>query len=447
MPPIRAKDPACAAWNRLCMEAFAAKGFYHSIPLKDGGVLEGIQSVEQLEARVREFPLPDSLAGKRVLDIGTWDGYFAFEMEKRGAEVVAIDSTEIENFYIARELLGSKAGYHVMDVYELDPKRIGRFDVVLFLGVLYHLKHPLYALEKVCSVTREMAIVESYVINEAPGPEIPALEFYETDELLGQMDNWCGPNAQCLLAFCRAAGFARVELLNIHRQRALVACYRQWGPEPDAPEAAAPLLNAATHSSDYGLNFQTSKDEYVSAFFKSPEPDLTVDTVFPEVGPYASRPVAVVHHGGDGWQANFKLPPGLEPGWHEVRLRTTRSGYSDAVRIAVDIPARVERLAIRDACDGLSWERGVVRLSEPARLSFWLEGLPENADRANVRVRLGGRRMFVQDVVQDPSKNAWQVNVPLPAGFPAGEHELTVVCGGVAAAPVLIRVEPLPGQP
>ena len=107
MPPIRARDAACEAWNDLLKEDFLRKGFYHSIPLPDGSVLEGIIPLAALEAREREFPLPSRLDGKRVLDIGTWDGYFAFAMERRGAEVVAIDSTEQENFRVARELLGS----------------------------------------------------------------------------------------------------------------------------------------------------------------------------------------------------------------------------------------------------------------------------------------------------------------------------------------------------
>ena len=112
---------------------------------------------------------------------------------------------------------------------------MGRFDIVLFLGVLYHLKHPLLALEAVCSVTRSMAVVESFVTNEAlhdqnGKSDLPAMEFYETDELLGEVDNWVGPNVQCLLAFCRTAGFARTVLLSVKEQRAIVACYRQWEP-------------------------------------------------------------------------------------------------------------------------------------------------------------------------------------------------------------------------
>lgn len=148
------------------------------------------------------------------------------------------------------------------------------------MGVLYHLKHPLLALERVCEVTRDLAIVESFVTNDAPAGEIPAMQFYETVELLGQLDNWCGPNAECLLAFCRTAGFARVELLRIdEHQRALVACYRKWLPEPEAPLAAAPLLLDATHAIHYGHNVSSQSDDYISAFFKTNETGLDLDSV------------------------------------------------------------------------------------------------------------------------------------------------------------------------
>jgi tRNA (mo5U34)-methyltransferase len=435
MPHIRANDPACAEWNRMLMDEFAEKGFYHSIELPDGRVLEGILKIEHLRARVAKFPIPQDLRGKRALDIGTWDGYFAFELEKRGAEVVAIDNVEVANFSYAKRLLNSKADYRVMDVYELSPERTGRFDYILFMGVLYHLKHPLYALERVCSVSRGMVIVESFVTNEAITGEMPRLEFYETDELLGQIDNWCGPNLECLLAFCRTAGFARAELLNVDRQRAMIACYRAWEPEPSVPTADAPRLNAATHSANYGINLNSRKDEYLSAFFKSNEQGLTIHDVKPEVSGFGVRPVAVVHHGGDGWQANFKLPPGLDPGWHEVRVRTARSRCSNTVRIAVDMPVSAHAVMLAGAADGRSWNSGEVQSGDDAWLAVWLKDLPENADRNNVEICLSGRRLPIHELLPDG-----QANIKLPVGIRPGDYELIASIGGVSSAPIPLRV-------
>ncbi|MBI3208195.1 MAG: DUF1698 domain-containing protein, partial [Candidatus Solibacter usitatus] len=425
MPHIRANDPACEAWNKMLMNDFNQKGFYHSIPLPDGKVLEGILPLDVLQERVREFPIPERLDGKRVLDIGTWDGYFAFEMERRGAEVMAIDSTEVENFYHARRMVASKVDYRVQDVCDLSVERNGRFDIVLFMGVLYHLKHPLLALERVCEVTKEMAIVESFVTNEAVTGELPTLQFYETNELLGQIDNWCGPNAQCLLAFCRTAGFARAELLRINRQRALVACYRHWLPEPDSPEVAAPTLIAATHAGNYGVNVSRTKDDFITIFFKSDAQALTPQNVFPEAGGYGVRPVGVVPAGGNGWQVSFRIPPGLDAGWHEVRVRTEGSVYSEPVRIAIDVPALAESLKITGVCDAKTWRPGEVAEGSDAFLSVWIAGLPLNGDRGNVRVYVGGKRMEVHSASPDCADGEpRQLNVKVAAGFPKGRHDL-----------------------
>src|SRR3954454_24790747 len=82
-------------------------GWYHSIELPDGTIIQGLQSIEQLRNRIAQLPIPDDLSGKRVLDIGAWDGWFSFEMERRGAHVVALDAMENPKLKIARDLLNS----------------------------------------------------------------------------------------------------------------------------------------------------------------------------------------------------------------------------------------------------------------------------------------------------------------------------------------------------
>src|ERR1700689_1521816 len=136
-------------WNQILAET----GWWHSFELPDGSLIRGVNSVDGLKMRIGQFPIAENLTGKRVLDIGAWDGWFSFEMERRGAEVLAIDATPHERFRIAHELLGSKVEYRIDDVYSLSPDKIGRFDIVLFLGVLYHLKHPMLALDRVCELS------------------------------------------------------------------------------------------------------------------------------------------------------------------------------------------------------------------------------------------------------------------------------------------------------
>ena len=195
-------------WRRRFVEG----GWWHSFELPDGAVIRGVSDLAAQKMRIAQFPIPDDLTGKRVLDIGAWDGWFSLEMERRGAEVLAIDRFDNPRFHEIRERLGSRVEYRRLDVYDVSPRTVGRFDIVLFMGVLYHLKHPLLALERVCSVAREMAAVESFVLGEQE--ERNLLEFFENDELGGQVDNWFAPTTACLMALCRTAGFARVELSN-----------------------------------------------------------------------------------------------------------------------------------------------------------------------------------------------------------------------------------------
>ena len=219
---------------------------YHTIELPDGSVLPGLQSVEHLRWRLGLFGLPEDLRGKRVLDIGAWDGWFSFECERRGADVVAVDCVALNTFLEARELLQSRVEYLTLDVSELSPAKLGTFDIVLFFGVLYHLRHPLLGLEKVVELCTDLALIESYVIPSEARPIPAVMEFYERTELGGQIDNWCGPSPEGLLAMCRSAGFAQAELKDVTNQRGSVVCRRRW-PEPGGA-ATAPHLNAVVNN-------------------------------------------------------------------------------------------------------------------------------------------------------------------------------------------------------
>jgi SAM-dependent methyltransferase len=143
--------------------------WYHSIDLGDGIVTPGVDPSPQ---KLRRLHLPEDLSGKTVLDVGAWDGFFSFEAERRGAErVLATDSYawsgvdwgSKRGFELARTRLGSTVEDMDVDVLDLSPQGVGVFDVTLFLGVLYHLRHPMLALEKVAAVTRELLILETAV--------------------------------------------------------------------------------------------------------------------------------------------------------------------------------------------------------------------------------------------------------------------------------------------
>ncbi len=453
MARIRANDPATRAHWRGLADEFSESGWYHSIELPDGEVLEGLQTLEQQKERLRRLPIADDLSGKHVLDIGTWDGWFAFEMERRGADVTAIDNIEQPAFYLARDRLGAKVDYRVLDVYQLAAAEIGRFDLVLFLGVLYHLKHPLLGLEKVCEVTRDVAIVESYVIDDGLAPagepgQAPVMEFYEEGELANRLDNWTGPNTACLLALCRAAGFARVELLSVVEQRAHVACYRHWDAEPDNPTEPPPALTEALNLRTAETRFESRLDDYVSLWFDSAggyesPPEFENADVFPEIGGYGVRPIYVGRKAGNAWQANCKLPPGLEPGRHSVRVRTAGSRFSNPVEISVDVtptPLELTGLKIVSVTDAETFDENQVWLGKQTWASLWIKGLPASVRREHLKVRLGDAALAVSYLGPADKDGYRQANVQLHPSTVPGEYAMTVSCGGSLSTPMQVRV-------
>lgn len=425
-------------------QKLASMGWWHSFELPDGSFIEGVCPLEGLKHRLAQFPIARDLRGKRVLDIGAWDGFFTFELEKRGAEVVAIDCWDNSRFRLMREIFGSKAEYRIADVYDLSPANIGRFDIVVFFGVLYHLKHPLLALERVCALSTGLVAVDSFVVKETLdlATELarkPVMEFYETDEMGGMTDNWSGPNVSCLVAMCRAAGFARVHPLTLLEHSACVACYRSWEAAADA--GPAPQLLHAVHNLNFGINFASDRDEYVTFLFDPAGMEPSLDIVKPEVGPYGASPMHLTQVESGFWQTNFKLPPGLTQGWHDAHLRIGDSARSNAIRIAIDLPLRAQSVEITSLQDAVTYQSDEVDLARGRHATVWVAGLPENADRGNVRVMLGETPLRVTYV------GGTQINVEIPEDAAGTTAELRVAVGGAVSPPALLRIRDSSSRP
>jgi tRNA (mo5U34)-methyltransferase len=395
---------------------------YHSIDLPDGSVLPGLQSVEHLRWRLDLFDLPQDLSGKRVLDVGAWDGWFSFECERRGADVVAVDCVALDTFIEAKELIGSKVEYLTLDVNELSAKRLGRFDVVLFLGVLYHLRHPLLGLEKAVELCTDLALIESFVI-PSETRQIPAvMEFYERTELGGQIDNWCGPSPEGLTSMCRSAGFAQVELKDVTNQRASVVCRRRWQEPAHVPSAAAPQLHSATNNRNYISTFHPLKDEYLCCYFKSDEPGLTADSIFVEVDGFGTHCLVLAENGPNAYQANCLRPPGLEPGRHEVRIRTLHSGRSNAVAFTmldengceVHKPASHLPLEAPEMCSAEIHPSGDLRVAayKGGALVCYFRSPAEAMIPGDVTIDTGCT-LHRADTLSFLGDNVWQVNLML----------------------------------
>jgi tRNA (mo5U34)-methyltransferase len=162
----------------------------------------------------RAAALPEDLAGRTVLDVGTTNAGTAFELERRGAaRVVAVDVFDPEWFGVRAltEFLGSKVEYVQTSVYELADRFPEPFDVVIFWGVLYHLRHPLLALDNLRAVTRGEASLETAVCDG----ELPRRErgrslarFYRRGELSDDPSNWFAPTTVALEEWCGSSGFA-----------------------------------------------------------------------------------------------------------------------------------------------------------------------------------------------------------------------------------------------
>ena len=413
----------------------AEKGWYHSFELPDGTSIEGYNKIGWLRTRYGRFPIPADLAGKRVLDIGAWDGWFSFEAERRGGAVTSIDCVEVPNFLEIQRRLASRVDYRIHDFYELPEAALGTFDFVFCLGILYHLKHPLLALEIVCAMTTDTAIVESFVIDPDDWQDhlddVPTMEFYETDELGNQLDNWIGPSVSCLMAMCRAAGFARVEFLHTTAMHAGVACFRKWEPLPSNAHRESPQLATVANSRTFGVNFNTRKEEYVTCWFRTSATEFKGEELRLEIGDFGVPALYVRPDENGSWMANFRLPPGLKPGWAAVRLRFADSQWGDTtLRIAVDLPLHVDALVMQGACDSVTWNDREVPAG--SYLSCWVTGLPENCDRSNVRVYLGDARLSVDFISVPDAAGKRQVNAAVPANMPKGEYPCRAECAGVS---------------
>lgn len=169
---------------------------------------------------------PIDLKGASVLDVGCNAGYFSIQAKRRGAgRVVGIEPIEdhLKQAEVCRQIWGLDIEYLAMDAHQIDRLQ-DTFDIVIFTGILYHLKNPLYVLEEVGRVCRDAIVVETEIMAESPGnvvyvrqgpyghtPIIACrkgiMKFIEGDELNSDGSNWWIPDTECVLGMLRTAGF------------------------------------------------------------------------------------------------------------------------------------------------------------------------------------------------------------------------------------------------
>jgi tRNA (mo5U34)-methyltransferase len=215
--------------ERTLVEKLDSVHWYHRFEISPGITSPGTVDIDP-QAYLDGLGVPADLTGKRAIDIGTWDGPMAFALEARGAQVVALDIQDPSNtgFNIARDLLNSKASYVRGSVYDVRGLVDGCFDIVLFLGVFYHLKHPILAFERLNEILTldgslyfEGECLLSYAEDPAGTPVrepflrqlgdsvIPMTLCYPATYKGAR--NWFVPNFSCLKGWLQAAGFTLVD--------------------------------------------------------------------------------------------------------------------------------------------------------------------------------------------------------------------------------------------
>ena len=241
MSPAEAASPAGVDAGRDLASEVERQHWYHTIELPGGVVTPGWFDPRPTVAHV---PLPPTLEGRRCLDVGTWDGFWAFEMERRGAsEIVAIDIEDPQRwdwpagalessdsasglrmldefksagaaFELARRALGSRVQRVDLSVYDLDPREIGGFDFVFLGSLLLHLRDPIAALGRLRTVCSGEAVVADTVqwLSSLLRPRAPVARLYGLERPW-----WWIPNVAGLQRMVQSAGFRVLAHTGVYR--------------------------------------------------------------------------------------------------------------------------------------------------------------------------------------------------------------------------------------
>jgi len=216
---VQAKEEQVARLSRPA-EALSELGgeeWFHSFELSDGTLVRGSKTLDVLRAEFDLVFAPLALDGQSVLDVGAWNGAFSFEAKRLGAaHVLATDMYTwahpffrgFERFLYIRKDSGLDIHYKVLDTPDIKRDLVGNFNIVLFLGVFYHLQDPVTVIANIADVATSWLVVETHLdLDEVTNP---AMRYYPGAELANDPTNWWGPNQQCVEGLLRTAGFTEI---------------------------------------------------------------------------------------------------------------------------------------------------------------------------------------------------------------------------------------------
>ena len=205
-------------------EEMNAIGWWHRIPIGD---VTTPGHNEESQSTLDAMNLGD-LTGKTVLDIGCWDGFYSFACEKKNAKRVVAsdrfvwDSPEFTDagFNFAHKHLNSKVEKLHASVEELPEKNLGKFDIVLMLGVLYHAKSPIQYIEIAKELSKGIVIFETAVdLMDIP---VPVARYYVHDELNHDPTNFWGFNELAMLGMMHDAGYKNIKSVRLENQNRML---------------------------------------------------------------------------------------------------------------------------------------------------------------------------------------------------------------------------------
>jgi tRNA (mo5U34)-methyltransferase len=206
--------------------------WFHQLDFGDGLLSPGDVKLSRIKRQSSIMFDTMPVAGLSVLDVGCWNGAYSIEACRRGASRVLAtdhfvwhqDPRHREAFDLARAQLAPSIEVMDIDVDDLSPETVGTFDVVLFCGVLYHLRHPLAGLERVARLAQKCLVLETYLMR---WPFLrPQMRFFPGSELSNDPTNWWGPNRACVEAMLRDVGFRRLTFSRTFWRRGLFHAWR-----------------------------------------------------------------------------------------------------------------------------------------------------------------------------------------------------------------------------
>ena len=222
--------------KEIALKLIQDKPWHHDFEIIPGIRTKGSYSPENLWNRLQ---LPTNLEGMSLADIGASNGYFSFEAHKRGARVVAFDYRHKDNsgFGLAQYINGmNDIKHHQINVLDITKEKYGEFDIVLALGLFYHISDPYLALANCASLSRKQLLIESYCIDKLVSEEYASkpimkfipdpAQFPDKDQPNNDRSNFWGFTSTCLKYMVEDLGF-KVMRIEVNQDRVFIDAQRE----------------------------------------------------------------------------------------------------------------------------------------------------------------------------------------------------------------------------